>query len=303
MELTPLRYFHETARTGSIRRAAENLHVTPSSISRMIAVLEQDFGAPLFERTRTGMRLTAAGQVLSRQTQRMFRDLDRVRAAIDDLRGIRRGQVSVYGPEGLVAEFLPRVLSEFQTKYPAISCQVHFGSTDRIVEAVVDDETDIGITFNGPNRPDLATMAELVQPLKCLVGPRHPLADKTEVSLKDVLAFPLALPETSFGMRRMIDEAIAREKLTPSVSINTNSLELAKRMAMTGTAIAFMPGFMVEDDVAAGKLRSITVNTPVFLDSRVTVCIHRDRELSFAAREFLQFLTSRFQSTSVPGRG
>lgn len=240
------------------------------------------------------MRLTAAGQVLSRQTQRMFRDLDRVRAAIDDLRGIRRGQVSVYGPEGLVAEFLPRVLSEFQAKYPAISCQVFFGSTDRIVEAVVDDETDIGITFNGPKRPDLATVAEFVEPLKCLVGPEHALADETEVSLQQVLAFPLALPEASFGMRRMIDEAISGEKLTPHISINTNSLEFAKRMAMTGTAIAFMPGFMVQDDVAAGKLRSITVNTPVFLNSRVTVCIHRDRELSFASREFLRFLTRFF---------
>src|SRR5690606_28074401 len=115
--------------------------------------------------------------------------------------------------------------------------------------------------------------------------------DETEVSLQQVLAFPLALPEASFGMRRMIDEAISGEKLTPHISINTNSLEFAKRMAMTGTAIAFMPGFMVQDDVAAGKLRSITVNAPVFLNSRVTVCIHRDRELSFASREFLRFLT------------
>lgn len=91
MEFVALRYFHETARLGSIRSAAATLHVTPSSISRMIANLEQEFGVRLFERTSKGMRLTDGGVVLARQTQRMFRDLERVRSAIDDLQASEGG--------------------------------------------------------------------------------------------------------------------------------------------------------------------------------------------------------------------
>lgn len=302
MEFVALRYFHETARLGSIRSAAATLHVTPSSISRMIANLEQEFGVRLFERTSKGMRLTDGGVVLARQTQRMFRDLERVRSAIDDLQGLRRGHLTVYGPEGLVAEFMPKLLAEFHERYPAIAFNVYFASTDRIVEAVVNDETDIGITFNGPSRVDLSTIVDYSEPLKCLVAPEHPLAAKVQVTLKELTRYPFALPETSFGMRRLIDEALYEENLTPNLSLNTNSLELAKRMAMTGAAIAFMPGFMVMDDVAAGRLVSIAVDTPVFAGSRVSVCIHRDREISFAAQEFLRFLQSRFKLLSEQSR-
>lgn len=294
VEFVSLRYFHETARTGSIRRAAENLHVTPSSISRMIASLEQDLGTALFERSRQGMRLTAAGTILSRQTQRTFRDFERIRGAIDDLKGLRRGQVSIYAPEGLIAEFLPTVISLYQAKFPAVSFNVVFASTDRIVEAIIDDETDIGITFNGPERDELAKVVEYVEPLTCLVAPSHPLARKRSVLLKDILAYPLALPETSFGLRRMIDAGIRREKLSPQITVCTNSLELAKRMAMLGSAVAFMPRFMVMDDVSAGRLRSIRVQSPAFSSSRVAVCVHRDRNISYAARELVESLKRHF---------
>ena len=65
MQLSALRYFLETARLGSIRRAAEALYVAPSAVSRQIALLEQTFGMPLFERHAAGMRLTSAGEVFA----------------------------------------------------------------------------------------------------------------------------------------------------------------------------------------------------------------------------------------------
>lgn len=296
IDFVALRYFHETQRAGSIRAAAERLHVTPSSVSRMIAALEQDFGALLFERSKRGMRLTDAGVVLARQTHRMFRDFERVRGAIDDLQGLRRGKTTIYGAEGLVAEFLPKVLSEFTQKHPNITFAVFVGSTDRIVEAVIDDEADIGITFNGPRRPDLSTVVEYSEPLRCLVAPSHPLANRRSVRLDEVVNYPLALPETSFGMRRMIDDRIDKAKLSPKLLLNTNSLELAKRYAMTGEAVAFMPGFMVADDLSSGRLVGIEVSAGAFDGSRVTVCVHRDRELSYAAREMLSHLSRKFSS-------
>jgi DNA-binding transcriptional LysR family regulator len=75
MQFSALRYFLETARLGSIRRAAEVLYVAPSAVSRQIALLEQNFGAPLFERHATGVRLTTAGEVFARQAHATVRDV------------------------------------------------------------------------------------------------------------------------------------------------------------------------------------------------------------------------------------
>lgn len=296
MDFTALRYFHETARSRSIRRAAEVLHVTPSSVSRAISALEHDVGAPLFERSRRGMTLTAAGTLLSRHTQRTFREFDRVRDAIDDLRGLHRGNVTLYAAEGLVAEFLPAVISDFAARHPQIGFEIRFDSTDGIVGALIDDVADIGITFNGPHRNDIATVAEHIEPICCLVRPGHPLADIPCPTLADVLDWPLALPEASFGMRRMVDAAIARSPGAPRIAINTNSLELTKRVAMTGDAVAFMPGFMVRKDVAAGRLLALRLDCADLEAARVSVCVHRDRELSFAAKALSAVLIAYFNA-------
>tara|TARA_R100000750_G_scaffold21255_1_gene13855 strand:+ start:2190 stop:3104 length:915 start_codon:yes stop_codon:yes gene_type:complete len=303
MEFTALRYFHETARAGSIRRAAEALHVTASSVSRGIAGLEHQFGAPLFERSRKGMTLTAAGTLLARQTHRTFRDLDRVQDAIDDLRGLRRGQVTLYAAEGLVAEFLPSVVNDFMAQYPQIGFEIRLDSTDGIVGALLDDVADIGITFNGPHRNDIGVVTEHVEPICCLVRPGHPLeqfAVQGSLKLDTVLKWPLALPEQSFGMRRMVDSAIARASGKQRIAINTNSIELTKRVAMNGDAVAFMPAFMVRKDIAANRLRALSLDCPDLDAARVTVCVHRDRELSFAAKALLTALTAHFSAIEAP---
>lgn len=293
MQFNALRYFHETARTGSIRKAAETLHVAPSAISRQISNLEHDFNAPLFERTNQGMRLTAAGVLLARQTQRTFRDLDRVKSAVDDLRGLRRGSITAYVIEGMVADFLPRVLAEFQDKYPGIDFNIYTGSTDRIIQALVDDEADIGITFNAAPRADIVSVMDYREPLKCLVANDHPLAEAKVLTLRDIHPYPLALPDQSFGLRQMIDVAFRERRLSSAVWLNTNSLELTKTMAITGRAISFMPAVSVLSEVARDRLRSIPLMASEWTESCTSICVHRDRDLPFAAREFLKTVTRK----------
>jgi len=298
VELSALRHFHETVRSGSIRRASEVLHVAPSSISRSIAALEHDLGAPLFERSNRGMRLTPAGEVLAVNTGKVFRDIERARSAIDDLRGLRRGRVSLFAPEGLVGGFLPSVIAEYHRSYPAVTFEVSFGSTDRITQAIVADEADIGITFNRDARPDVVTVAEYVEPLCCLVAPTHPLAARKMLSLEEIAECKLALPATSFGMRRMVDGAFFAARLQPHLVLDTNSLELAKRLAMTGEAVAFMPSFMVSDDIERGKLVPLGIKDPALARARTSVCVHRDRQLSFASRAMLRLLSDRLEELS-----
>ena len=153
LELTSLRYFFEAARAGSIRQAAEHIHVAPSAISRQIAKLEHEFGSPLLERHSNGVRLTPAGKLLAGQLQLTVRDLARVRSQIDELKGLRRGEVGIYCIEGLVDTYLPRAIAEFHQQYPDITFNITVASTDQIIERLLADETDIGICLNRRHGP------------------------------------------------------------------------------------------------------------------------------------------------------
>ncbi|MBQ8106285.1 MAG: LysR family transcriptional regulator [Afipia sp.] len=302
MRFLTLKYFNAVAKLGSIRKAADRLHVAPSAVSRQIAQLEHELDAVLFERSKSGVRLTAAGEVLARQSHRIFRDLDRARAGIDDLRGLRRGEVSLWVIEGFVTGLLPTILAEFQRRYPAVAFKVQTASTDRITEALLEDEADIGITFNASPRAEIETIAEFPEPISCLVAGDHKYAGRKSLTLEEICKEPLALPDHSFGIRQSFERTVARHKLVPRVLVTTNSLELTNTMAVTGQFIAFKPALAVITQLGSGQLRAIPVADAELASARSSISVHRDRPLSHAAQEFLKLLTTAIRASKAKTR-
>lgn len=293
MKLETLRYFHVTQQCGSIRKAADRLHIAPSAISRQIAILERELKLRLFERTSSGVSTTAAGRLLAQHTQSIFRDIGRAQSAIDDLKGLRVGDVTVYAMEGLVSDFLPSLFSAFHERFPGISFNLVLAPTDRIIEAIIQDEADIGITFNAKRRHEISVAARYAEPVSCIVSPEHPLAREKSISLKALSQYPLAMPNDSFGLRQLIDATAKRRGVVLKSLLTTNSLELTKTLAATGAAVAFMPAFTVRAEVARGDLLCVPVSETAFHMPSSEVCIHRNRELSRAAQEFLKALVTR----------
>lgn len=302
MRFLTLKYFNAVAKLGSIRKAADRLHVAPSAVSRQIAQLEHELDAVLFERSKSGVRLTAAGEVLAWQSHRIFRDLDRARAGIDDLRGLRRGDVSLWVIEGFVTGLLPNILADFQRRYPAVAFKVQTASTDRITEALLEDEADIGITFNASPRAEIETIAEFPEPVSCLVARDHKYANRKSLSLDEICKEPLALPDHSFGIRQSFERTVAKHKLNPRVLVTTNSLELTNTMAVTGQFIAFKPAMAVITQLGSGQLRAIPVADTELASARSSISVHRDRPLSRAAQEFLKLLTTTIRASKAKTR-
>nr|WP_194362193.1 LysR family transcriptional regulator [Rhizobium daejeonense] len=292
------RYFNEVAETRSIRRAADRLHVAPSAISRQIAILEQSLGTLLLERTNTGIQLTSAGLVLERFTRHMFRDMERVQESIRNLKGLRLGEVKIWVIEGLILDFLPRTIADFNEQFPAIKFSVYSESSDRIAEALSRDEADIGIVYNPRGRPGIEIVAQYSEPVMCMVNPTHDFAGRESLSLAEICSQQIALPITSFGLRQLFDQAITRQKLNPDVLVSTNNLELTKAMAITGKTIAIAPAMAARKELSDGRLRAIPIQEGEFVDATSAVCVHRDRQLSYAANEFLKRLVKTFQAAT-----
>jgi DNA-binding transcriptional LysR family regulator len=295
LKLLSLRYFHEVARLGSIRRAADLLHVAPSAVSRQIAQLESDLDAVLFFRSKAGVALTNAGETYWRQTRRVMLDLANARQSLDDMRGLRRGEVRIHVIEGLVSDWLPRLVNEFRKLYPGIRFHIRSTSTDQIIAALLEHEADIGLTFNAPPRDEIQNIEEYVEPVTCIVSPDHRFADLPQLKISQLIDEPMALAESSFGLRQLIERAFQRYRSDFEPAITTNSLELTKAMAMTGSMIAFMPMLTVQRELNESVLKPIPVESKELAESRTSLCIHRDRALSFAARELLKVLRAEFR--------
>jgi DNA-binding transcriptional LysR family regulator len=290
MDFTALRYFFEAAQTGSIRQAAEHVHVAPSAISRQIAKLEHEMGTRLLERRANGVRLTPAGELLAAQLQITMRDLSRVKGQINELQGLRRGEVVVYCIEGLIESFLTTTLKRFNRAHPDITFQVIVGSTDTIIDALVKDEADIGIAMNPLSRPEIATVGGWQEPLHAILSVTHPLSSRKNVSLKDLRAYPIVLPDRSFGVRRLVDRNLRKTSGPLNIAVTTNSILTTISVARQGIAWTLMPRFAVARDCAAGAIKAIPLEDGDLEPAVVEICIHKARQLPLAAKAFLRSL-------------
>jgi DNA-binding transcriptional LysR family regulator len=290
MDFLQLRYFHEVARLGSIRKASETLNVSPSSISRQIIVLERQFGTALLERSSSGVRLSHAGQFVFDFARATLLSYDTLRSDIDDIRGIRKAIVRVAAIDSVIAWPLFAAIEPFRTSLPAVTFRLHSLTASGVVQAVKGGTCDIGISINVGPDPDLQILAEVEEPLVAAVAPSHPLSSSKSITLSELRSYDLAIHEADHGLRRMIDEAshLRGFDLTPILS--SSSFNALREFAMRGLGVAILTRDGVSDQVASGTVRVIPIDEPALSTGRLKLIARRDRRFSRVLRLFVEEL-------------
>ena len=124
MQLRQLEYFAAVAEARHFTRAASAVHVAQPSLSKQIRLLERELGAPLFDRARGNVTLTAAGETLLPLATRILADAESAKTQVQELVGLVRGQLRLGATPTLSTVLLPAALRRFCTKYPGIDIHV-----------------------------------------------------------------------------------------------------------------------------------------------------------------------------------
>ncbi|WP_072395419.1 LysR family transcriptional regulator [Hyphomicrobium sp. CS1GBMeth3] len=301
-----VRYFDEVARRGSIRRAAEHLNVSPSAIDRQLLQAEEELGVPLFERLPRGLRLTAAGEILVYGVRRWQRDLSRMKFEIEELRGLRRGEVSLAVAEGTTGEFVPYALASFVHDHPRINLRVIVTSSERVWQMVMDGQADVGITFDPKQVPGLRIEHAVKFYLGAIVKPGHPFASLESVKLSDCVLQPLILPDSSVSLRGVIDSALVRTNVDVRPVMTVNSIALIKMMVAQGCGVGLLTDIDAMPEIRMGQLVYVPLADQGIPPSSLSLIVAPERHLSAAAiplmRYFAVLLEETAQSASDRGR-
>ncbi|MFW7344823.1 MAG: LysR family transcriptional regulator [Pigmentiphaga sp.] len=288
-----LRYFAEVVRTGSLRRASELFFVAPSAISRQIVNLEQELGAPLFERSPRGMLPTEAGRMLFEFVRDSDHRIERIRSDLHDLTDLRRGTVRLAVIEAVTGDFLPALMTRFSAEYPGIDFHVEVCGTHQIADRVVGESAEIGLAFDVLSREDLVLQGRLAQPLQVICRPSHPLARRKSLRMADLAGERMVLPDETFGTRYLIDHAAMRAGVTLSVHCVANSLQLLKTLVAGSDVISCMPPLTFAHEEAAGLLAGVPVSDKSCRQASLDIITARHHKLSAAARAFLEPLLAK----------
>lgn len=279
-------YFFEAVRLGSVRAAADFLDVAPSAVSRQIAQLEQELGAPLLERHRRGVKPTEAGdRVLGYYRQRLTQQ-EILLESLQALRGLQSGSVVLAIGEGFI-DGLAEPLTRFSTLYPKVELQVNVCGTNEVIRQVVEDEAHIGLVFNPPGDPKIRSHAHRKQPVCVMVSPGHPLAQhEGPIPLKGLDSYRLGLLGVSYGIRQILTQAEHQSGVSLLPTLTCNTFAMLKRFAMKG-GVTLLPTFVVVDELESGKLVALPLESQVFSESQVHIISRLGRQLSVGSSRLL----------------
>lgn len=227
------------ARTGSIRKAAEDMNLTASALNRRIQSFEIEFGWSIFERLPRGMRLNPAGELLMQHIQSQRTDMARIQSQVADLSGERRGHVSIACSQALLPYFLPKQISLYRAAYPGVTFSVNVRDRAEAERDLASFNSDLALVFEPVHMVEFEVLHAHPQPVHAVFRHDSPLADKPVLRLRDCLNEKLVLPAAAYGVRHLLELSAKRmgRMLTPAVE--TESFELIRHYVTHENAVGF----------------------------------------------------------------
>lgn len=300
MELKNLESFIQVAELGSFTKAAKRLGYTQSTVSFQIRQLEEELGVPLFERIHHTVKLTAKGRSVQRLAHEMLQAAEDMKRTAGETRSLK-GTIRVAMAASLCTQLFRHDFTSFRRRYPDISLTVTTGTTEEMFRMLNQNEVDLVYTLdNHIYDRNYVTASEEEVSVHFVASAESPLAVRKQVSAEELLSCPAILTEKNVSYRKLLDEYLASHSLELLPYLEIGDTSLICSMVETGMGISFLPDFVTEVSVRAGRMIRFSV-------PEISVCIwkqmlyHREKWVSpemQAVMEYLQQPEKRREKTT-----
>lgn len=286
--------FVELARQGSLRHAAEVLHITEQGVRNRLLALESRLRVQLYRKSRGARR----GRPLTEQGQQFLPHalafLERARQLAELFGGASRQQeIHVAATQYLILYTLIDAVRRFQAAFPHIHVRLS-NHTEQEIEAALLNDPDLALGVAAPyeSSPDLEYRHLFSLDWSLIAPPRHPLLRKKKIQLRDLTDLPLILFERGSAGRQHVVDAFHGAGLSPRVDMETTNTEIIVRMVGAGLGVSIVP-LMPGGAVTRGRHVGIRSLGKQIRPIHSGILLRRGERLSEASQAFINFLLPR----------
>lgn len=278
--------FVKTVECGSFTKAAKIMGYSQSGISRMINDLETEWNISLLERGRSGGNLTSDGLKLLPYAKSVCTEYQNLQTQINELKGLQSGLIRIGTFSSVATHWLPRIIKEFQKKYPDIEYELLLGDYTEIEKWILEGRVDCGF-IRLPTNPNLETIFLERDQLKVVLPENHPLADSVHFPVEALCNDPFMLLEK--GAKAEISEIFERHNISPKVHFITWDDYAVMSMVESGLGISILPELILQRIPYHVVVRELDV--PAYRD--IGLAMKDMKSASLAVRRFLEYLPYR----------
>lgn len=291
--LTGLEVFAKVATAGSFSAAGRAMGLSQTMVTKHIAALEARLGIKLFHRSTRRLSITEAGRSYLEASERILADLDAADAAVAADRVEPRGLLRLNAPVAFGTRQLAPLLSEFAQRHPLVT--VELGLNDRLVD-LADEGWDLAIRIGSLS--DSSLIARRIAPCRTVVcaapsylaarGKPHTVSHLANHNcLGYTLSRVTGVDRWAFGARGEITVPV-------SGSLRANNGDALRAAAIAGQGLAYLPTFIVADDLRAGTLVALDLDQPTVEFGGIYAVFLPDRHPAAKVRAFIDFIANRF---------
>lgn len=296
--LHQLQVFGAVARNLSMTKTANELNMTQPAVSIQIKQLQDALGIPLLEVIGRKIYLTEAGRHLHKMQQSINNEIESFYATISQLKGGLEGTLTI-SAASTAKYFLPYLLGEFRQRYPNIQISLKVTNRDEVLGHLKENEYDLAVLTQVPDDRSIDVIPFLDNPLVMCSSPNHPLADQTDISIRQLKNEPFIFREPGSGTRIVMERFLAKHKISskPIMELGTN--EAVKQAIMGGIGISLISKLSLENEFKLNKIAILDVNkTPI--QTRWHALSRKAKNLSPVSQNFLDFLQEENISRYLP---
>ena len=288
-DLVDLRLFRDVVEAGSITRGAAHGHLALAAASTRIRHLEQALGARLLERSREGVRPTAAGRALLAHARTILQQVERLSEELSIYGGGLAGQIWVLSNTNALTEFLPEALSSFLASHPRVSVDLEERLSDEIVGLIAEGVGDVGLVAGTVDARTLQTYPFRQDRFVLVVALNHPLAQQPSVGFAQLLDYDFVGLERGSALQRFLATKAERTGRLLRLRVQLRSFDAVCRLVACNVGIGVVPQTTARR-LATSMALAVVLLTDSWAVRDLTICVRDLSELPTFAREFVAHL-------------
>ncbi len=281
--------FRDIAQFRSVSRGASQSGISQSAASQHIHELEKKLGISLLDRATRPLNLTPAGKLYFELCRDVLRREEEFKAALDELKAHVEGDVRVVSIYSVGLSEMSRLQEEFSRRFPNARLQVDYLRPQKIYEALLADQADLGLVSYAVATKELAVIAWREEEMSVAAPPSHALAGKAVLRPADLNGYDFIGFDEDLSIRRELDRFFREQGIEMRMTMQFDNIQMIKEAVALGSGISILPARTMAAEIEQGRLVAIPLHAPELV--RPVGIVHRKRKkFNRAAQSFLELL-------------
>lgn len=300
MLLQHLETFCRVVEEGGVTAAAQALNMSQPAVTKQLRALEDDMKSRLLERKGRRPQLTPAGELVYDYAKRVQQLIRECRTGVEGLEQPGKGLVTIGAVLTLALFTLPELLADYTRRNPLVKVHVKTGTIHQTVQMLLRGDIDLGFVTSPVNHDEVETIPLFRDPVVVVSGPKSQLPK--ELTVAHLNRLPMISFQKASKFRAYLDYVLEQYGIHPNIIMEFDSHEAVKTMVALGFGIAMIPYSSVREDVAQGRLVTLTAEGLPDISRMTCLLLRRERNHPPAVTAFVDLVRKRYPLANPTGK-